>query len=88
MDSLTDLREVVDAQRSSSSWTARSGLRVATGRSPIRSMRSEPRVKRWHDLVWELPAPGANGKHCQCFWLLAAPRLMPPPRPSCRSSAW
>src|SRR5680860_398841 len=37
---------------------------------------------------WELPAPGANAKHCRCCWLLAAPRSMPPPRPSSRSSAW
>src|SRR6185503_1443890 len=34
------------------------------------------------------PVPGANAKHCRCFWLLAAPRSMPPPRPSSKSSAW
>ena len=51
-------------------------------------MRSEPRVKRWLDRGWEHPAAAANAKHCQCCWLLAAPRSMPPPRLSCRSSAW
>src|SRR5471030_3057985 len=25
------------------------------------------------------PRTGANAKHCRCFWLLAAPRSMPPP---------
>ena len=41
-------------------------------------MRSVLRVKRWLDRGWELPVPGANVKHCRCFWLLAAPRSMPP----------
>src|SRR3954451_11132180 len=36
----------------------------------------------------ELPAPVANAKHCRCSWPPAAPRSMPPPRPSSRSSAW
>ena len=54
-------------RRSSSSWTARSGLRAATGRSQIRSMRSEPRVKHWLDPSWGLPAAAPNAKHCQCF---------------------
>ena len=58
-----------------------------TAPSPTRSMRSAPHVKRWRDRGWELPAPGANAKHCQCFWPLAAQRSMPPPRRNCRSSA-
>ena len=74
-------------RRSSSSWDRPSGLRVATARSPICSMRSALRVKRWLDRGWELPVP-ANAKPCRCFWLLAAPRSMPPPRPSSKSSAW
>ena len=61
-----------DARRSSSSWTARSGLRAATARSPIRSMRSEPRVKRWPDRGWELPAAG--GERQALSVLLAARR--------------
>ena len=61
---------------------------VATAPSLIRSMRSALHVKRWLDLSWELPALGANVKPCRCSWLLAAPRSMPPPRPSSRSSAW
>ena len=81
-------RHLRRTRRSSSSWTVRSGLRDATARSPIHSTRSELRVKRWPDRVWELPAAGANAKHCQCCWLLAAPRSTPPPRPSSRSSAW
>ena len=81
-------RHLLEARRSSSSWTARSGRRAATARSPTRSMRSEQPVKRWLDRGWELPAAEANAKHCQCSWRLAAPRSMPPPRPSSRSSAW
>ena len=57
-------------------------------RSPIRSMRSELHVKRWLDPSWELPAAAENAKRCRCSWLRAAPRSMPLPRPSCRSSAW
>ncbi len=53
-------RHLLRCRRSSSSWIVRSGLRVATARSPTRSMRSAPRVKRWLDRGWELPAPGAN----------------------------
>ena len=58
------------------------------GASPTRSMRSVPPVKQWPAHGWGVPAPGANAKRCQCFWPLAAPRSMPPPRPSSRSSAW
>jgi transposase len=39
------------------------------------------------DRGWELPALAANAKRCRCFWLLAARRSTPPPRPSSRSSA-
>ena len=34
------------------------------------------------------PRTGVNAKHCQCFWPHAAPRSVPPPRHSSRSSAW
>ena len=66
----------------------RSGLRVATARSPTRSMRSAPRGKRCLDRAWELPVAVANAKPCRCSWLLAAPQSTPPLRPSSRSSAW
>jgi hypothetical protein len=34
------------------------------------------------------PRSGVNAKPCQCCWLLAAQRSMPPPRRSCRCSVW
>ncbi len=34
------------------------------------------------------PVLGANAKPCRYFWLHAAPRSTPLPRPSSRSSAW
>src|SRR3954447_12386998 len=49
-------------------------------------MRSVPPARRWLDRGWELLAAVASVKRCRCCWLLTAPRSMPPPRPSSRSS--
>ena len=54
---------------------------------PLDAIRTA-RVKRWPGRDWELPAAGANAKHPRSSWPLAARRSTPPPRPSCRSSAW
>ncbi len=48
-------RHLLRPRRSSSSWTARSEPRAATARSPIPSMRSALRVKRWLDPVGNSP---------------------------------